>query len=64
MVYLDAQGEPAAKFIFQAGSTLTTCAGSNIQLLNGANQKTSSGFSALLSPWVLTVSWWATCSPD
>jgi hypothetical protein len=29
-VYLDAEKDPAAKFIFQAGSTLTTCVHSNI----------------------------------
>ncbi|MFA7673622.1 MAG: ice-binding family protein [Clostridia bacterium] len=33
---LDAQGDPDAVFIFQAGSTLTTAAGSEINLINGA----------------------------
>lgn len=33
---LDAQGNPEAVFIFQAGSTLTTAAGSHIELINGA----------------------------
>jgi hypothetical protein len=36
VVYLDADGDPDAKFIFNVGSTLTTCAGSEIVLLNGA----------------------------
>ena len=36
MVYLDAEGDSTAKFVFQAGSTLTTCAGSNIELLGNA----------------------------
>jgi hypothetical protein len=36
MVYLDAGGDPDAVFIFNAGSTLTTCANSKIVLLNGA----------------------------
>jgi hypothetical protein len=35
-VYLDAQGDPDAVFIFYAGSTLTTCANSDIELLNEA----------------------------
>jgi hypothetical protein len=35
-VYLDAQDDENAVFIFVAGTTLTTCAGSNIVLLNGA----------------------------
>jgi hypothetical protein len=35
-VYLDAGGDETAQFIFNVGSTLTTCAGSNIVLLNGA----------------------------
>ncbi len=33
---LDAQGDPEAVFIFQAGSTLITSAGSHIELINGA----------------------------
>jgi hypothetical protein len=33
---LDAQGNPAAVFIFQIGSTLTTASGSHIVLVNGA----------------------------
>jgi hypothetical protein len=33
---LDAQGDPDAVFIFQAGSTLTTASGSNVSLTNGA----------------------------
>lgn len=33
---LDAQGDPNAVFIFQAGSSLTTAAGSQIVLINGA----------------------------
>jgi len=34
---LDAQNNPYAEFVFQAGSTLITAANSNIVLLNGAN---------------------------
>ncbi|HEX2017224.1 MAG TPA: ice-binding family protein [Solirubrobacteraceae bacterium] len=34
---LDAQGDPNAVFIFQAGSTLTTASGSRVSLINGAN---------------------------
>ncbi len=33
---LDAQGNPNAVFIFQAGSTLTTASGSHVDLVNGA----------------------------
>jgi len=33
---LDAQGNPDAVFIFQAGSTLTTASGSRVNLINGA----------------------------
>jgi hypothetical protein len=33
---LDAQGNPSAVFIFQAGSTLITAAGSEVALTNGA----------------------------
>jgi len=33
---LDAQGDPNAVFVFQAGFTLTTAAGSQVRLLNGA----------------------------
>ncbi len=33
---LDAQGNPNAVFIFQAGSTLTTASGSHVKLINGA----------------------------
>jgi hypothetical protein len=36
-VTLDAQGDPAAVFIFQISSTLTTGSGSNVVLANGAN---------------------------
>jgi len=36
VVTLDAQGDPDAVFIFRADSTLTTAAGSQIVLLNGA----------------------------
>jgi hypothetical protein len=36
-VTLDAQGNPAAVFIFQIASTLTTGSGSHIVLVNGAN---------------------------
>jgi hypothetical protein len=38
-VYLDADGDPNAVFIFVAGSTLTTCAYSKILLLNGAKEE-------------------------
>ncbi|MDT7744664.1 MAG: hypothetical protein QOE59_3742, partial [Actinomycetota bacterium] len=34
---LDAQGDPNAVFIFQAGSTLTTAPNSTVQLINGAS---------------------------
>ncbi len=34
---LDAQGDPNAVFIFQAGSTLITASGSRVTLINGAN---------------------------
>ena len=33
---LDAQGDPNAVFVFQAGSTLTTAAASEVRLVNGA----------------------------
>jgi hypothetical protein len=33
---LDAQGVPAARFIFQVGSTLTTASASSVSLINGA----------------------------
>jgi serine protease AprX len=33
---LDAQGDPDAVFVFQAGSTLTTAAASQVRLVNGA----------------------------
>jgi serine protease AprX len=33
---LDAQGDPNAVFVFQAGSTLTTAAASQVKLVNGA----------------------------
>jgi hypothetical protein len=33
---LDAQGDPEAVFVFQAGSTLITAAGSRVELINGA----------------------------
>lgn len=33
---LDAQGDPAAVFIFESGSTLGTAAGSHVNLVNGA----------------------------
>jgi Ice-binding-like len=33
---LDAQGDPNAVFVFQAGSTLTTASGSHVNLINGA----------------------------
>jgi Ice-binding-like len=35
-VTLDAQGDPAAVFIFQAASTLITASASNVKLINGA----------------------------
>jgi hypothetical protein len=35
-VTLDAQGDPNAVFIFQAGSTLVTASASNVALINGA----------------------------
>ena len=35
-VTLDAQGDPNAVFVFQAGSTLITASGSRVQLVNGA----------------------------
>jgi cell division septation protein DedD len=35
-VTLDAQGDPNAVFIFQAGSTLTTASASTVSLINGA----------------------------
>lgn len=34
---LDAEGDPAAVFIFQTGSTLTTASGSSVSLVNGAS---------------------------
>lgn len=34
---LDAQGDPAAVFIFKTGSTLTTASGSSVALINGAS---------------------------
>jgi hypothetical protein len=37
-VYLDAQGNSDAVFVFNVGTTLTTCAGSEIVLLNGAKR--------------------------
>ena len=37
VVQLDAGGDPTAQFIFNIGSTLTTSAGSKVELLNGAN---------------------------
>ncbi|HST85230.1 MAG TPA: ice-binding family protein, partial [Kineosporiaceae bacterium] len=33
---LDAEGDPSAVFVFQAGSTLTTASGSQVLLVNGA----------------------------
>jgi hypothetical protein len=39
VVYLDAQGDKDAVFIFNAGTTLTTCAGSQIVLLNEAKSE-------------------------
>jgi hypothetical protein len=38
-VYLDAGGDEDAVFIFNVGSTLTTCANSEIVLLNGAKKE-------------------------
>ena len=35
-VTLDARGDPAAQFVFQATSTLDTAAGSTVRLINGA----------------------------
>jgi hypothetical protein len=37
-VYLDAKGDPDAVFVFNVGTTLTTCAGSEIVLLDGARK--------------------------
>ena len=34
---LDAQGDPAAQFVFEIASSLTTASGSSVVLLNGAN---------------------------
>ena len=34
---LDAEGDPAAQFVFEIGSTLTTASGSSVVLLNGAS---------------------------
>jgi hypothetical protein len=34
---LDAENDPSAVWIFQAGSTLTTASGSSVQLINGAD---------------------------
>ena len=36
LVYLDANGDPDAKFVFNVATTLTTCAESEIVLLNSA----------------------------
>ena len=36
-VTLDAQGDPSAVFVFQAGTTLTTASGSAVALVNGAS---------------------------
>ncbi|MEK7706248.1 MAG: ice-binding family protein, partial [Myxococcota bacterium] len=36
-VVLDAQGDPAAEFVFMIGSTLTTAAGASVSLINGAS---------------------------
>lgn len=36
-VVLDAQGDPAAEFVFKIGSTLTTPAGATVSLINGAS---------------------------
>jgi hypothetical protein len=38
-VYLDADGDPLALFIFNVGTTLTTCANSKVVLLNGAREE-------------------------
>jgi hypothetical protein len=38
-VYLDAQGDPNAIFIFNVGTTLTTCANSETVLVNGARKE-------------------------
>jgi hypothetical protein len=38
-VYLDADGDPLAVFIFNVGTTLTTCANSKVVLLNGARKE-------------------------
>jgi hypothetical protein len=35
---LNAQGNPAAAFIFKIGSTLTTASGSSVSVINGGNQ--------------------------
>jgi len=35
-VTLDAQGDPAAVFVFQVGSTLTTASASSVSMINGA----------------------------
>jgi type VI secretion system secreted protein VgrG len=34
---LDAQGDPAAQFVFEVGSTLTTASASSVRLVNGAS---------------------------
>jgi hypothetical protein len=34
---LDAQGDPAAEFVFKIGSALTTAAGASVSLINGAS---------------------------
>ncbi len=34
---LDAQGDPAAEFVFKVGTTLTTAAGASVSLINGAS---------------------------
>jgi hypothetical protein len=39
VVYLDADGDSSAVFIFNVGTTLTTSAGSEIVLLNGARKE-------------------------
>jgi Ice-binding-like len=36
-VTLDAQGDPAAQFVFEIGSTLTTASASSVVLINGAS---------------------------
>jgi hypothetical protein len=38
-IYLDAEGDPNAVFIFIAGTTLTTSAKSEIVLINGASKE-------------------------